>query len=86
MPLVEALASHVPVIASDLPVFREIAGDVPDYLNPLDGLGWTKKVIEYVSFDSEDRKRQCERIGCFVVPTWSAHFSVVDSFLESMVK
>ena len=32
LPLIEALGLGVPVIASDLPVFREIGGDIPDYL------------------------------------------------------
>ena len=36
LPLVEALSQGVPVIASDLPVFREIAGDTPDYVGPLE--------------------------------------------------
>lgn len=34
MPLVEALMLGVPVLASDLPVFHEIASDIPDYLAP----------------------------------------------------
>ena len=37
IPVIEALQRGVPVIASDLPVFREIAGDIPLYLDPLDG-------------------------------------------------
>ena len=40
LPLAEALDIGTPVIASDLQVFREIAGDVPDYLDPLDGPAW----------------------------------------------
>lgn len=34
LPLVEAMYKAVPVIASDLPVFREIAGDYPCYFSP----------------------------------------------------
>ena len=33
LPVVEALELGTPVIASDLPVFREIAGDIPTYLD-----------------------------------------------------
>src|SRR6202022_1322602 len=36
LPLAEALASGVPVICSDIPVFREVGRDVPDYVDPLD--------------------------------------------------
>jgi len=34
LPLVEAMDLSVPVIASDLPVFREIGGDYPNYFVP----------------------------------------------------
>jgi len=44
IPLVEALGLGVPVIASDLPVFREIAGAMPEYLEPLDGPGWQRAI------------------------------------------
>ncbi len=43
MPLVEALTLGVPVLASDLPVFREIAGSVPEYLDPRDSSGWAAR-------------------------------------------
>jgi glycosyltransferase involved in cell wall biosynthesis len=34
MPLLEALFRGTPVVASNIPVFREIAGDCPFYVNP----------------------------------------------------
>lgn len=36
LPALEALAHGCPVIASDIPVFHEILGDVPKYFNPHD--------------------------------------------------
>ena len=36
LPLVEAMACGTPILASDIPVFREIARDVPYYFNPHD--------------------------------------------------
>lgn len=35
IPLLEAMAAGCPIAASDLPVFREIAGGGPDYFDPL---------------------------------------------------
>ncbi len=49
LPLAEALALGVNVICSDIPVFREVGGDAPEYLDPLDGLGWLR-AIERRSF------------------------------------
>ena len=33
MPLIEAISRNCKIICSDIPVFREIAGDIPDYFN-----------------------------------------------------
>jgi len=44
LPIVEALAVGAPVIASDIPVFREIAGDRSHRLNPIDGEGWLRAI------------------------------------------
>ncbi|SMG02884.1 glycosyltransferase family 4 protein [Burkholderia singularis] len=84
MPLVEALAHRIPVIASDLPVFREIASDIPDYLDPLDGPGWFSKIVSYMQPSSAARDAQLARIEQFSAPTWSTHFEKVDRFIESL--
>lgn len=84
MPLAEALAMRVPVIASDLPVFHEIAGNVPDYLDPLDGPGWISRILEYSQPASSLRADQLIRIEGFHEPTWQEHFEVVDKFIEEL--
>lgn len=84
MPMIEALANRVPVIASDLAVFREIAGGVPDYVDPIDGPGWMECVLDYARPDSVRRRLQCERFGCVSIPTWAGHFEVVDALLEAV--
>ncbi len=84
MPVVEALACGVPVLASDLRVFREYAADVPDYIDPLDGLAWVARILAYASRDSEERARQVKRIETYRAPTWEHHFEQVDSFLARL--
>jgi glycosyltransferase involved in cell wall biosynthesis len=84
LPVVEALAAGVPVIASDLPAFRELAGDIPEYADPLDGARWLELVREYARPDSARRAAQLERIRGFRAPTWKEHFAIVDDFLDSL--
>ena len=84
MPLVEALSMGLPVIASDLQVFHEIAGDIPEYLDPLDGLGWKQLIRAYADTAHPRRRAQLERMSMFSVPTWDAHFAVVGALLEKV--
>jgi hypothetical protein len=83
--LVEALMLGAPVLASHLGVFTEIATDIPDYLNPLDGIGWERAILEYAKPHSLARDAQCLRMHAFRAPTWSQHFDVVESLLERVV-
>jgi glycosyltransferase involved in cell wall biosynthesis len=84
MPLAEALALKVPVLASDLDVFHEIAADIPDYLDPLDGPGWISLVQAYSRADSPERAAQLKRIEQFREPSWAEHFEHVDAFLDGL--
>lgn len=84
LPLVEALSLKTPVIASDLAVFRELAGEIPDYLSPLDGIGWTRLVEDYAVFQSDARAAQLSRMEGWQVPRWSSHFVEVDQWLAQL--
>jgi len=81
LPLPEALAAGLPVIASDLAVYREMAGDIPDYADPLDDARWEALVRDYASETSAMRDAQLRRMKSFAPPTWEAHFAVVDALL-----
>lgn len=81
IPLVEALSLGTPVIVSDLPAFRELAGDIPEYLHPLDGEGWRTAVLEYATSESRRRSAQLARMAGWQSPGWSAHFDRVDAFI-----
>ena len=84
MPIVEALAAGLPVIASDLPVLRQAAGGVPEFLDPIDALGWIRMVEDYAEPGSLRRARQLERLRGFRAPTWAEHFGRVDAFIDSL--
>ena len=84
MPLIEALSLGVPVIASDLPVFHEVAKDIPEYIDPLDGKQWLACIMNYLTPHSVQRQAQLERILHFVVPSWAAHFERVDALIAKL--
>lgn len=84
LPLIEALASGTPVIASDLPVFHEIGQEIPDFINLLDEAAWRAAILSYASDPSIAREAQVERLAAFSPPTWNAHFTRVDAWLATL--
>ncbi len=44
LPLAEALAVGTPVIASDIPICREVGGEAPQYLSPEDAGAWQRAI------------------------------------------
>jgi glycosyltransferase involved in cell wall biosynthesis len=77
MPVVEALTLGVPVICSDIPELKESGQNIPDYIHPVDGLGWMNTIIDYCHHESALRSAQMARISLFRPPTWEEHFRLV---------
>jgi glycosyltransferase involved in cell wall biosynthesis len=84
LPLAEALASGIPVICSDIPVFREVGRDAPEYHDPLDLQGWSQAVVEYSRPDSMRRASQMQRLAQWRAPCWNDHFSAVEQLLGDL--
>src|SRR6202011_3047490 len=80
-PLVEALALGVPVLCSNLAALRENGGGVPEYLDPLDGLGWRSAVIDYALPWSPRRAAQLCRLSGWSAPSWQDHFAAVEALI-----
>jgi glycosyltransferase involved in cell wall biosynthesis len=83
LPIIEALDLGTPVIASDLPVFREIGGDIPLFLDPKDRAAWAHWIIAFSSDDPE-RARQTGKMNSYAVPDWPGHFAIVDKWLATL--
>lgn len=83
IPVIEALQHGVPVIASDLPVFREIAGEIPLYLDPLASEPWEAAIREFTG-DCSERQRQLAAMPGFRAPNWDSHFAQVEGWLEGL--
>jgi glycosyltransferase involved in cell wall biosynthesis len=82
MPISEALSLGVPVICSDLPAFREAGSGIPDYLDPLDGMGWLRAVTSYEEPDCANRQAQLKRIRGWTAPTWPQHIAIALELLH----
>jgi len=85
MPVTEALAVDTPVIASDIPVFREIAAEACELLDPLDGPAWREAICAYADERSPRLAAARERAACYEAPTWAKHFDNVRGLLDEIV-
>lgn len=84
MPVAEALAAGVPVIASNIQALREVGGDVPEYLDPIDGLGWLSMVLDYARPDSGRRAAQFDRMLGWSPVGWDRHIEIVLDVIDSL--
>ena len=81
LPVIEALELGTPVIATDLPVYREIVGDIPTYLDPVDQAAWEQAIGDFTG-DSPERKRQLRAVQDYRPPDWPTHFEKVEAWLQ----
>jgi glycosyltransferase involved in cell wall biosynthesis len=83
LPLVEALSAGLPVIASDLPVFREIGCGIPLLLDPDDSAAWEAAILDFARPESAARAAQLEKIASYCPPGWVSHFAAVEEWLQT---
>jgi len=72
LPPVEAAALGTPVMASDLPVIREVLGDYPIYLAPTDSYSWVETIKTLGSPNTPLHRRKPR-----TPPLWEDHFNIV---------
>ena len=84
LPLADALALGVPALCSDIPTLREIGGDVPEFLDPLDGIGWRSTIVDYLDGTSGRRQAQLQRLIEWQPPRWDDHFSQISHVLKTL--
>lgn len=80
LPVAEALKYRIPVIASKLPSFVELGGDIPHYLDPDDFDGWLSAVQRFV-VDGPERTGQLALLDHYRAPCWEDHFQLLESWL-----
>ena len=75
LPPAEALALGTPVIATDLPVYRETLGNNPVYLDGSDMYSWANEILAFSR--GRTRGHSAAREEATALPTWQVHFDLV---------
>ena len=82
LPVIEALALGAPVIANDLAVYREIAGDIPLLIDVSDEDAWLEALVDY-SGDCARRQTRIAAAADLALPGWDVHIAKVEDWLET---
>ncbi len=86
LPVAEALALGVPVIASAIDAHREVGGDFAEYINPLDGPGWVAALEAYARPDSERRRQRAAALHRYRPLAWSDHMARVEDLVAEIAE
>ncbi len=81
LPLIEAIQQEITVMASDLPVFREIVGNIPHYFDPLDGLGWLTGIE---AIWRGELAKNTTPSPSKASTQWSDHFQKIDTWITQV--
>jgi len=77
LPPCEAIAQGVPVVANDLPVYREMLGNIPVYANVRDMYSWAKIIRQLAEQNEAEKLARNGSLGAHVLANWQDHFRLV---------
>jgi glycosyltransferase involved in cell wall biosynthesis len=84
LPVAEALAADVPVIASDLQVFKETGGERITAISPIDGEKWLATIRDFTRAASPQSPEVLTGRETQDRPNWEGYFAKIESFLASL--
>lgn len=86
LPVAEALAQGVPVIASAIPAHREVGAGVPEFLDPGDLPAWQAMIENYAAPSSPFREAQMLRLRGWSAPRWETHMRTAVALLHEVAE
>ena len=79
LPALEAARLRVPCIATRLPVFEEVLGNIPIYVEDAALYPWRETITRLMDKKEQEaeRNRICDLASRNGLPTWEEHFNTV---------
>ena len=84
LPVVEALTLGAPVIASDLPVFREVTRGCATLIASCDGAAWRRAIAALADADGEEARAARARAAAFRGADPQSYFQDLETFLQGL--
>jgi glycosyltransferase involved in cell wall biosynthesis len=84
LPVAEALAAGVPVIASDIPVFQETGGGRITPVSPIDGVGWFEAIRALARSNRPERRTIGVETEKYEATAGLNYFAEVSGFLKNL--
>ena len=84
LPLVEALELGLPVVASDLPIFREVSRGCATLIETADGAAWREAVRALADDGSAQAREARRRAGGYRGSDAHGYFEALEAFLQSL--
>ena len=81
LPIIEALHLGAPVVASDIPAHREVAGDNATLLDPTDGTAWRSAIS---ALNSDQSRRRTPRPATDASRERAEFVNAIGEFLEAI--
>jgi glycosyltransferase involved in cell wall biosynthesis len=81
LPPIEAASLGTPVICNDVPIYREVLGDIPIYVNVSQGYIWAETIKRLANEQTTQTSGAKGALDPFDPPSWDAHFKTVLSLI-----
>lgn len=83
LPIIESFQRGTPVLASDIPILREVGGDICDYFNPNSWKSFAKACTEWME-DSGRYEAVREKVSQYQPVSWDEVTEKIEAALEEI--